>query len=85
MTHSYMGIVGFLAVLAGGIGYLVLRIKKKQYDLLFLSIAFLLRATTDYLFPMLFCDCAILFMIMDAYMAYVYEKRKNRNNCDSIV
>ena len=85
MTHSYMGIAGFLAVLAGGIGYLVLCIRRKQYDLLFLSIAFLFRAATDYLFPMLFCDCVILFMIMDAYMAYVYEKRKNLNTCDSIV
>ena len=85
MTHSYMGIVGFLAVMAGGIRYSVLCIKKKQYDLLFLSIAFLFRATTDYLFPMLFCDCVILFMIMDAYMAYVYEKRKNPNACDSCV
>lgn len=85
MTHSYMGIAGFVAVLAGGIGYLVLCIRKKQYDLLFLSVAFLFRATTDYLFPILFCDCVILFMIMDACMAYVYEKRKNLNPCDSCV
>lgn len=64
MTHSYMGIAGFLAVMAGGIGYPVLCIKKKQYDLLFLAITFLLRAMIDYLFPMLFCDCIILFMIL---------------------
>lgn len=65
MTHGYMGIIGFLAVIAGGIGYLCLCIKKKEYNLLFLSITFLVRATTDYLFPMLFCDCIILFMIIN--------------------
>lgn len=64
MVHSYMGIVGFVAVVLGGIGYLVLCARRRAYNLLFLSVAFLLRATTDYLFPMLFCDCIVLFMVM---------------------
>lgn len=87
MTHSYMGIAGFLAVMAGGIGYPVLCIKKKQYDLLFLAITFLLRAMVDYLFPMLFCDCIILFMILKSginimKVPYECEERKNLNDRD---
>ena len=87
MTHSYMGIAGFLVVMAGGIGYPVLCIKKKQYNLLFLSITFLLRAMTDYLFPMLFCDCIILFMILETGIKMLKvpdecEERKNLNDCD---
>ena len=78
MTHSYMGIAGLLAVIAGGIGYLILCIRKKQYNLLFLSITFLFRAMTDYLFPMLFCDCIVLFMIIEAgtYFTRVYYEQK---------
>jgi hypothetical protein len=88
MTHSYMGIVGFLTVIAGGVGYLVLCIKEKEYDLLFLAITFLVRAMTDYLFPMLFCDCIILFMIIKVGMevkrvAYDNKKRKVINNSNS--
>ena len=79
MTHSYMGIVGFLVVMVGGIGYLVLCIKKKEYALLFLSITFLIRAMTDYLFPMLFCDCIILFMILKVWIEVkelAYEQKE---------
>lgn len=79
MTHSYMGIVGFLGVLAGGIGCLILCIKKKEYALLFLSTTFLIRALTDYLFPMLFCDCIILFMILKVgieIMGGAFEQKK---------
>ncbi|MBP3198973.1 MAG: hypothetical protein J6N21_18495 [Butyrivibrio sp.] len=88
MVHSYTGIVGFLAVIAGGIGYLVMCIKKKEYNLLFLAVTFLVRAMTDYLFPMLFCDCIILFMIIQVGMeikrvAYDDKKRKVLNNSDS--
>ena len=88
MVHSYTGIVGFLAVIAGGIGYLVMCIKKKEYNLLFLAVTFLVRAMTDYLFPMLFCDCIILFMIIQVGMeikrvAYDDKKRKVLNKSDS--
>lgn len=90
MTHSYMGFAGFLAVMAGGIGYPVLCIKNKHYDLLFLSITFLLRAMTDYLFPMLFCDCIILFMILEVGIKMVKvpdecEERENPNDRDTRV
>ena len=68
MTHSYMGIAGLVAVIAGEIGYLALCFRRKHYDLLFLSIAFLARAMTDYLFPMLFCDCIVLFMMIKTGM-----------------
>ena len=90
MTHSYMGIAGFFAVIIGGVGYLVLCIKKKQYNLLFLSITFLLRATTDYLFPMLFCDCIILLMIIETGIViteevYEYKERKMLNNSNPCV
>ena len=90
MTHSYMGLAGFLAVLAGGIGYLVLCIKKNRFHLLFLSISFLFRAMTDYLFPMLFCDGIILLMIMTVGMEMMRAgdkcaERKNLNHRDSRV
>lgn len=79
MTHSYMGIVGFLGVMVGGIGCIILCKKKKEYNLLFLSITFLVRAMTDYLFPMLFCDCIILFMILKVgieIMGEVYGQKE---------
>lgn len=90
MVHSYMGIVGFLTVIVGGIGYLVLCVKEKEYSLLFLAITFLVRAMTDYLFPMLFCDCIILFMIIKVVMeikrvVYDEEKPKNLNNSNSCI
>ena len=90
MTHSYMGLAGFLAVLAGGMGYLVLCIKKNRFHLLFLSISFLFRAMTDYLFPMLFCDGIILLMIMTVGMEMMRAgdkcaERKNLNHRDSRV
>ena len=85
MVHSYMGIAGFLAVLVGVIGYPVLCIKKKQYDLLFLFGAFFIRTMTDYMFPMLFCDCIILFMILKTVTgitraAYECKEYKNLND-----
>ena len=88
MVHSYLGIVGFLTVIVGGIGYLVSCIKEKKYSLLFLAITFLVRATTDYLFPTLFCDCIILFMIIKVAMeikrvVYDEKKSKNLNNSNS--
>lgn len=88
MVHSYMGIAGLVTILIGVIGYLVLCIKKKQYDLLFLSVTFLLRAMTDYLFPMLFCDCIVLFMILKTGIgvkkaAYEYKEKKALNNSDT--
>lgn len=90
MTHSYMGIAGFLAVVAGGVGYLILCFRKKHYDLLFLSLTFLFRAMTDYLFPMLFCDCIVLLMILEAgrggmKVAYEQLQQKNPDHCDPCV